>query len=289
LPSLPLWGRSRGTPWTCGSVETELPVNPRHRSLNRARHTSLTLSPAVEPPAHKMHMTKAYKLQQLSGRDVESGSLVSPDLKFSLTQKFPQNYFGLPPYSVAQSAEALAYKSRAPLDNRTYTDDHASQQHVSSDKSEGEIVKRNSLSLVEVGSDTNYSAQRKVARALLKMCCSEVMIQHFLNKGGLDAVLKLISESNDVEVLHSCADCLLQSSVDPQNTRLLLDKQVCSPHTHTSPHYTHINSPLPTHCIHYTHYTRSLHCPHYTHFSPLHTHINSPLPTTLHCIHYTLT
>jgi hypothetical protein len=26
-------------------------------------------------------------------------------------------------------------------------------------------------SQVEIGGDTNYSAQRKVARALLKMCC----------------------------------------------------------------------------------------------------------------------
>ena len=39
-----------------------------------------------------------------------------------------------------------------------------------------------------------FTAQRKVAQALLTMVSNNAMVKHFLHKGGLDAVLKLIQE-----------------------------------------------------------------------------------------------
>jgi hypothetical protein len=173
-----------------------------------------------------MNMTKEYKASKLSGRDIQSSS-ASPELKHSLHLKFSKDYFGLPPYTVVQSPEALAYKSRAPMDSKRYYiyEDQASTHDVIDEGGGVEGFVMSISEEVEVN-DTNYSAQRKVARALLKMVSSNMMIKHFLSKGGLDAVLKLISESKDMEVLQSCAACLMQSSVDPSNVRLLLDKMI---------------------------------------------------------------
>jgi hypothetical protein len=65
-------------------------------------------------------------------------------------------------------------------------------------------------SSVDSQTDGNVTAQRKVAKALLTMVGNDVMIKHFLYKGGLDAVLKLIHDSKDIEVLQVCANCLTQ-------------------------------------------------------------------------------
>lgn len=156
-------------------------------------------------------MTSSYKLAKLSGKDfvVEP---VPASLVNSVRSKFTQNYFGLPPYSVAQSAESLAYKSRAPLDDDIYDDPddpHKDQPSASIDTTDT-TKKKNMHSSVDLPTDGNYTAQRKVARALLTMVSNDIMIKHFLFKGGLDAVLKLIQESKDIEVLQICANCLTQ-------------------------------------------------------------------------------
>ena len=144
-----------------------------------------------------MNMTPSYKIAKLSGKEFVVDP-VSQNLITSVGKKFTNNYFGLPPYSVAQSAEALAYKSRAPLDNELYADeafDHASHQHSFSNERTDTSTKKNQQSSIDLNTDGNYTAQRKVARALLTMVSNDVMIKHFLFKGGLDAVLKLIQES----------------------------------------------------------------------------------------------
>lgn len=154
-------------------------------------------------------MNSTYKLAKLSGRDVE-GEPIPASLLSSVRSKFSTNYFGLPPYSVAQSAESLAYKSRAPLDNELYDDEPVKEQlSMSNDKAD--INTKKSLnSNIDLPTDGNYTAQRKVARALLTMVSNDIMIKHFLFKGGLDAVLKLVHESKDPEVLQICANCLCQ-------------------------------------------------------------------------------
>ena len=162
----------------------------------------------------KMNMTSSYKLAKLSGKDFVAEQIPS-SLVNSVRSKFTHNYFGLPPYSVAQSAESLAYKSRAPLDNDIYDDDdadHSSHQQLASNDKTDTTTKKNLQSSIDLPSDGNYTAQRKVARALLTMVSNNVMIKHFLFKGGLDAVLKLVQESKDLEVLQICANCLTQVS-----------------------------------------------------------------------------
>jgi hypothetical protein len=162
-----------------------------------------------------MNMTSAYKVAKLSGKDfvVEP---VPAALVNSVRSKFVNNYFGLPPYSVAQSAESLAYKSRAPLDSNLYEDDadHTNKQALTNNDSADTSTKKNlHNSIDDLPADGNYTAQRKVARALLTMVSNDVMIKHFLFKGGLDAVLKLVHESKDLEVLQICANCLTQVSI----------------------------------------------------------------------------
>lgn len=163
-----------------------------------------------------MNMTSSYKLAKLSGKEFVAEELPTA-LKSSVRSKFTHNYFGLPPYSVAQSAESLAYKSRAPLDSTMYDDvddEHAAHQHASNNDKTDTTTKKSLQSSIDLPADGNYTAQRKVARALLTMVSNDVMIKHFLFKGGLDAVLKLIQESKDLEVLQICASCLTQVSID---------------------------------------------------------------------------
>lgn len=159
-----------------------------------------------------MNMTSAYKVAKLSGKDF-AVEPIPTSLLNSVRSKFTQNYFGLPPYSVAQSAESLAYKSRAPLDNEVYDDDadeHTKDLPSASNDKTDTNTKKNMQNSIDLPADGNYTAQRKVARALLTMVSNDVMIKHFLFKGGLDAVLKLIQESKDLEVLQICANCLCQ-------------------------------------------------------------------------------
>lgn len=158
-------------------------------------------------------MTSSYKASKLCGRELVTepiaGSLVS-----SVRSKFSNNYFGLPPYSVAQSAESLAYKSRAPLNNQAYedSDEQSTHQQLNSNEKTDTATKKNLQNSIDLPADGNFTAQRKVARALLTMVSNDVMIKHFLFKGGLDAVLKLIQDSKDIEVLQICASCLTQVS-----------------------------------------------------------------------------
>lgn len=146
--------------------------------------------------AIKMNITASYKAAKLSGKEF----IVEPvpaALLNSVRSKFTSNYFGLPPYSVSQSAESLAYKSRAPLDNNTYDDSEEHSAHhqlLNSDKADP-TAKKNNQNSIDLPADNNYTAQRKVAKALLTMVSNDIMIRHFLFKGGLDAVLKLIQES----------------------------------------------------------------------------------------------
>ena len=45
--------------------------------------------------------------------------------------------------------------------------------------------------------ELSYPAQRKVANALLMMVDNETMLYHFIHKGGVDALFKLVRESED--------------------------------------------------------------------------------------------
>jgi hypothetical protein len=127
----------------------------------------------------------------------------------SIRAKFKNNYFGLPPYAMQQSAGGLVYQCRKPMPREALD----SSDHHSLPSQGGERPDSNKKSIeisIEKMDETNYTAQRKVASALLAMVSNAVMVKHFLYKGGFEAVMKLIAESKDREVLQSCGACLVE-------------------------------------------------------------------------------
>lgn len=135
-----------------------------------------------------------------------------------LQDKFNKNYFGLPPYALQQNELAIAYQSRKPLVPMFYQKeesipDDASQQSDSKEKSES-TARRALENSIETKVDVNYTAQRKVANALLTMVRNEIMLKHFLHKGGFEAVLKLVNESKFVaDKSMTLSNILLQAKI----------------------------------------------------------------------------
>lgn len=48
--------------------------------------------------------------------------------------------------------------------------------------------------------ELSYPAQRKVASALLMMVDNETMLYHFIHKGGVDALFKLVRDSKNTSI-----------------------------------------------------------------------------------------
>jgi hypothetical protein len=120
---------------------------------------------------------------------------ISDDLLHTIRSKFPNNYFGLPPYSLQQSPSGLTYQCRKPIESDILDDEGSLQSTVTPGAERVDTAnKRNQGATVDAKA-TNYTAQRKVASALLTMVSNQLMLQHFLFKGGFEAVLKLINDS----------------------------------------------------------------------------------------------
>jgi len=157
---------------------------------------------------------------------------LSDDKLTSIRAKFKKNYFGLPPYGSEQqlTPSALTYMARKQLEKKTKRGLSENDDNLGASKDGLDINEfDNNLKALKEEVDNavdNNVAQRKVAQALLTMVKNEIMIKHFLNNGGLDAVLKLISETKDGNVLVTCADSLLQASRDPKNTKVLFDRGI---------------------------------------------------------------
>lgn len=111
-----------------------------------------------------------------------------------IRSKFKKNYFGLPPYSMQQTANGLTYQCRAPLESDLLED--GSQTEILNPELErpGTGSKRNLGNIVDDRSSSNFAAQRKVGSALLTMVNNPLMMKHFLHKGGFEAVLKLVKD-----------------------------------------------------------------------------------------------
>ena len=52
----------------------------------------------------------------------------------------------------------------------------------------------------ELRQENALIAQRKVAKALTQMCVNEMMLFHFVTKGGIEAINRLVRDSTDPEV-----------------------------------------------------------------------------------------
>lgn len=74
----------------------------------------------------------------------------------------------------------------------------------------------------------NPAAKRKVAHALLTMVSNETMAVHFVYRGGAEAVMKLIMESKDIEVLTTCCYCILKATEYEEYCKNLTNRNITS-------------------------------------------------------------
>ncbi len=72
-------------------------------------------------------MSKRFTILDASRTDLRSPRIDEDTMNFIRT-KFTKNYFGLPPYSMQQSASGLAYQCRKPLVDLYDDDAHETSQ-----------------------------------------------------------------------------------------------------------------------------------------------------------------
>lgn len=125
---------------------------------------------------------------------------IDEDTMLRIRSKFKTNYFGLPPYSMQQTADGLTYQCRAPLESDLLEDGSQTGVSVQENERQG-IGSRRNLDVDLDKIEANFAAQRKVSAALLTMVNNPLMMKHFLNKGGFEAVLKLVREGKFVNFL----------------------------------------------------------------------------------------
>ena len=143
-----------------------------------------------------------------------------------LKKKFGKNYFGLPIYALGETYDGLVYQSRKTLENPD-TEDTEHIREIEDEKESRHSGRVHVISeMDENANETNRAAQRKVAKALLTMCSNPHMAVHFIYKGGVEAIFKMISESSDCDVLSTCAACLACASESPETCLVLIEKNV---------------------------------------------------------------
>ena len=103
------------------------------------------------------------------------------------------NYFGLPPWALQRTTGGIIYQGRKPYDETKHPLSGDEEGRVEKDKleegghgEEGQTESKRS---------DNVIAQRKVAHALLTMARNENMTLHFMQRGGLESVFKLATDS----------------------------------------------------------------------------------------------
>lgn len=139
-----------------------------------------------------------------------------------LKKKLARNYFGLPIYALGDQYEGLVYQSR-----KVIVKDSEEEEDIVHEEDKTKTPGRIRISNeIDETSETNRIAQRKVAKALLTMCSNQHMSVHFISKGGLEAIFKMITESNDKDVLSTCAECLSLASNNPETCITLIIKDV---------------------------------------------------------------
>jgi uncharacterized protein YerC len=143
----------------------------------------------------------------------------SHTLPLVLKSKPLKSIFGLPS---EPSADGLVYQCRKQL-GITHTQVQEEKKKRADMRSNSQT---NSLELFRAErsrQEATYPAQRKVANALLMMVGNETMLYHFIHKGGIDALFKLIRDSKDRSVLVSCTNAILIASKQSKYCNLLVD------------------------------------------------------------------
>ncbi len=137
------------------------------------------------------------------------------------------NFFGLPPYATPSTPLGIVYMSRGAS---SFRDSEAENiGNVELEELDGSM---NSIDIGFSGESTqsksNQAAQKKVAQSLLSMATAPSTVSYFMNKGGVEAVIRLIQENTDSGVLHTCSTCLKQAAISVDNCKILIDKRILS-------------------------------------------------------------
>ena len=160
-------------------------------------------------------------------------SVPRPDESPTLKQRPDFGEVGLfgNPGATSMTSNGLAYMSRKhanlPLTPRTRKRSSQSSKKGSSSKID--------IALDVIGGPTaedldkaenSVIAQRKVAKALVQMVSNDTMLYHFVTKGGLEAINRLVKDASDFEVFSNCAKTLLKASTQHHYGPLLVEKDV---------------------------------------------------------------
>ena len=140
--------------------------------------------------------------------------------------KISDQFFGLPNHAYDRTSLALVYQGRSKTGSKSALEHqhHDHNDHTLDGQSEQETDLRKTK--LQQTKSSNYISQRKVIHALLKMSENAKMRFHFVNKGGIEAVYKLCEESEDIEVLRVCAQCMVNATSDEKFCSVLIDKDI---------------------------------------------------------------
>lgn len=158
------------------------------------------------------------------GRDRKENFVIEKQLK---------NYCGLPIHAFNPSAYALAYQSRKPILIETKDDNSTINGGNEGSHSEYDFEKAKHTDVLDDSKNksitsNNNQAQRKVSKALLTMASLPNMVVHFVNKGGVDAIVKLIDSSEDIEVLVTCILSLIKTARVLEYARNFINRDILS-------------------------------------------------------------
>lgn len=170
----------------------------------------------------------ASKLVRSATSDLWAPRPQSPTSKRPIS-KLPRDYFEK---STARSrprqattTETLIYQCRKPPMSYLLGDGTESNNLQNNDvEKEGSKSSKEAVAQ-EAKIDSNFDAQRKVAKTLLTMAKNEAMTQLFISKGGMDHVIRLLTDSLDLQVLATCAECITQAVSSQKYSKMLIDKK----------------------------------------------------------------
>jgi hypothetical protein len=186
------------------------------------------------------HQTKSTK--KGFGLDMLSQSV--DQIRVPKKKKKLKNFFGLPAFAYNQNSTALVYYSRK--SDPDLLDENAGKSALlekikvrreqerlallasqeSATQASARVAEDAAKNSKGTEGSKNVAAQRKVAEALVAMSRNETMVKHFMHKGGADAVIKLIAESADKQVLTNCVNCLIEVTTKGEFCKVLTDKYI---------------------------------------------------------------
>ena len=166
--------------------------------------------------------------------DTEDEVDVTTDPLAHIKAKFKLPFFGMPVED--KSPEALLYAGRKQLSKKKKKkgqDPDSDDEREEERRRQEEAALRAAAAAAASSSSTdlpkNSVAQKKVAHALQIMASNGTTTHHFIHDGGIEAVYRMISESDDEDVLGICSACLVEvTDKGVKHAPALLEKSIVS-------------------------------------------------------------